>query len=124
VIDIVINLKDRGGAAKLRELQQGLSLFNVRVAVGTPLVYGYGINYGRHRSGKLARRAGPSNFLSDPFQQAQGKLKADVTATLQSNPVDLPNTLMRAGFDIQREAQQRVPKVTRALQRSVVTRKI
>jgi hypothetical protein len=124
-VKITINLQDRGGATRLAELRYGLSGFNnVRVVVGTPLVYGYGIDQGRHRGGRLARRAGPTHFLTGPFQEAQGKIKQDIAATLQANPGDLPNTLMRGGFDIQKQAQTRVPKVTRALQRSVVTRKM
>lgn len=36
--------------------------------VGTPLVYGFGIETGRHRGGRLARRAGGARMLGKAVQ--------------------------------------------------------
>ncbi len=81
----LLNLEE--AKARLAELAASARTAQQMVAkVGSPLKYAYGIEFGRHRSGKLARRAGPSNALTDAFKQAQPHIRSMLPAAVKKGP--------------------------------------
>jgi len=72
---------------RLAELAAAAKTAQQMVAkVGSPLKYAYGIEFGRHRSGKLARRAGASNALTDAFKQAQPHIRSMLPNAVKKGP--------------------------------------
>lgn len=112
-----------------REAQRYLKLLadgskaagNKVVLVGTNLVYGYGIETGRHRGGGLARRAGGVFYLSGALAQVRPRIRKALTAALPGGPGAVLAAAKRLGFDVERIAKERVVVRTGTLRRSLHT---
>lgn len=91
------------------------------VRVGTALKYGHGIEFGRHRGGKLARRAGGAFYLTGAFRQVQPRIKRELAAALPKGAAAVLGAMRRLAADVERIAKQRVPVRTGNLRRSIHT---
>jgi hypothetical protein len=91
------------------------------VSVGSPLAYAYGIETGRHRGGRLARRAGGVFYLQRAAESVQQALKRDIARALPGGPDDTLEALKKVGADVERKAKALVVRVTGTLQRSIQT---
>lgn len=109
-------------AAYLRQVREGAaSAGREQVLVGTPLIYGFGIETGRHRGGRLARRAGGAFYLRNAFRAVQPRIRQELAAALPNGAEAVLRVMTRLGYDVQREAQERVPVRTGTLRRSIHT---
>jgi hypothetical protein len=91
------------------------------VVVGSPLVYAFGIETGRHRGGRLARRAGGAFYLREAYQTVQPRIASTVADVIDQGGDATLRALLGLGYDMQREAQNRVPVRTGTLRRSIHT---
>ena len=115
----VVGLKE--AQQYLHRLEQAAGSADATVTVGSSLNYAYGIETGRHRSGRVARRAGGVFYLSRALATVERDLPKRLTKGLQAGePTE--KTLLRAGHDLEARAKQLVIRVTGALQRSIHTR--
>jgi hypothetical protein len=106
--------------AYLQSLKSGTAAAGDEVVfVGTDLKYGFGIETGRHRGGRLARRAGGAFYLRDALNSVKATLEADLTTALPHGPEAILRAMTKVGYDVQREAQHLVPVVTGSLRRSI-----
>lgn len=92
------------------------------VSVGSPLPYAYGIEYGRKRSGALARKAGPAYYLQGGLEAVQDEAKGVITAALPQGPGAVDVAAQRLGEIAQQRAQAIVPVRSGALRNSIVSR--
>lgn len=116
----VVGLKE--AQTYLRRLQESAeSADKAQVVVGSSLNYSYGIETGRHRSGRVARRAGGVFYLSRALSTVEKDLPKRLTKGLEAGEPTL-TTLTRAGHDVEARAKQLVIRVTGTLQRSIHTR--
>lgn len=70
---------------RLNTIRDGVrKLGGTRILVGSNLKYAFGIEYGRHRGGRLARRAGGARMLSKGFDSIQGTLPRDIGQALET----------------------------------------
>lgn len=84
---------------------------NWKVFVGVKLPYAYGIEFGRHRqSGKLARRAGGSRYLSRAIETVLAEADRDMSEGL--NKVTAPGVwlMRRLGLWARRLAKKNAPR--------------
>lgn len=91
------------------------------VMVGTPLVYGWGIEFGRKRGGGLARRAGGAFYLTGALAQVKPRIRKALTAALPFGASAVLDAAKKLGFDVERLAKERVPVRTGTLRRSLHT---
>jgi hypothetical protein len=115
----VVGLKE--AQRSLQRLEDAGRSADATVTVGSALNYAYGIETGRHRSGRVARRRGGVFYLSRALLTVERELPQRVTKGLQAGEPML-TTLTRAGHDIEAHAKQLVIRVTGTLQRSLHTR--
>src|SRR5262245_35123277 len=92
------------------------------IYVGSPLVYAYGIHEGRHRSGRLARRAGGAFYLTRALAAVRGELPAAVVRQLRASQGDPRRLLLGMAYRVQAAALPLVPVRTGTLRRSVQVR--
>jgi hypothetical protein len=60
--------------AELRQVEAGGQEFGgYSAAIGSNLAYGFGIHFGRHRGGKLARKAGGLFFLTRALEEVRAR---------------------------------------------------
>ena len=70
---------------RLRTIAEGAKrLGKTRILVGSNLKYAFGIEYGRHRGGRLARRAGGAGMLQKGLDSVRGSLPQDIGQALES----------------------------------------
>lgn len=114
---------------RLTNLAVTLKGFNRTVAVGSRLPYAYGQETGRHRvSGKRARRAGPTYYLTFATQavldQVDDDLIAGLEKTMRANtrrPFTGLSLVRRIGRWVAREARKLAPRQSGRLRRSIHT---
>lgn len=87
------------------------------VRIGTPRPYAYGIETGRHRSGRLARRAGGARMLSRAALLVQRILPAALAAAWLSGPRAMDQAWSQVARRGQTEAQRLTPVGRRPNQR-------
>lgn len=106
----------------MRDLSQASKNANrALVRVGSPLQYAYGIETGRRRSGRLARRAGGVFYLTRAYNDELPHMRSRIVAGLERGPSGVLDELKRIGFDVERRAKDYVVRVTGTLQRSIQT---
>ncbi len=87
--------------AWLARLQGGCKAADGPVArVGTHLKYAFGIEFGRHRGGKLARRAGGSFALTGSFLRVQPRIKPTLAEALPKGPGATLQALKALGLQV------------------------
>jgi hypothetical protein len=91
----------------------------IPVSVGSNLEYAYGIETGRHRGGRLARRAGGVFYLTRAYQFVRSSLAKRIAGALEEGPDAVEKELMAIGHDIERAAKGYVVRITGTLQRSI-----
>lgn len=112
--------------SRLTNLAVTLSGYGRTVYVGSSLPYAYGQETGRHRvSGKVARRAGPSYFLTFAAQDVLDQATPDVLRGLEQTASGKPRSglgqVRRLARWVGRLARQSVPYRTGRLRRSIRT---
>lgn len=108
--------------AYLQSLREGLGRAgDETIMVGSNLVYAFGIETGRHRGGRLARRAGGAFYLRDAFNSIKGRLEPEIAAALPRGQDAVLRAMLKLGYDVEREAKNLVPVRTGALRRSIHT---
>lgn len=82
--------------AELQRVQSGAQSFGGYTAqVGSSLPYAFGIHYGRHPGGRLARRAGGLFYLTRALEQVRNR--GDVRAMVAEGVVAGPLAARKAG---------------------------
>lgn len=115
----------RESQAYLQKLADGAkAVGGMVVVVGSPLKYAFGIETGRHRSGRLARRAGGARMLTRGLQSVHSRIKPTVVAALPHGRAAARAAVLRLGYDVQRFAQAHTPVVGGGLRRSLHTRQV
>lgn len=97
------------------------SMSQYEAVVFSRRAYAYGIERGKHRvSKRLARRAGPANYLERSVAVVRNNGKADISEGLKRVPVG-PGVwiLRRLGRWVRRLGRQNVPVRSGKLQRSI-----
>lgn len=108
------------GAQALRQLRDACGRFNgPLLRVGSALPYAYGIETGRTRGGRLARRAGPANFLRGAIGRVEPRLRAVVSDALLDGGDAAERAIAQAGEALVEEAQRLVPVRSGRLRRSI-----
>ena len=92
------------------------------VDVGSPLRYAYGIEYGRHRGGSLARRAGGAFYLTRALTAVRAEFPRTMVAALSRSAGDPRRLLLGLGYRVQAAALPLVPVRTGTLRRSIHVR--
>ncbi len=98
------------------------SFGNVKLTIGSPLPYAYGIETGYHRGGRLARRAGGAFYLQKGMQAMQTIFQQRAASSLLGIPAgqsfnELLSTMQTTGL---RVAQSSAPVRTGKLRGSIV----
>lgn len=95
-------------------------LGRTRILVGSNLKYAFGIEYGRHRGGRLARRAGGAGFLRKGLDSIRGTLPADISQAIESGG-SVYDAVFRNALRVEDVAKANTPVVTGTLRRSLHT---
>lgn len=125
-VDLQLNGIDEA-RARLSNLAVTAKGFGREVSVGSKLPYAYGQETGRHRvSGKLARRSGPTYYLTFAAQEVLDQATPDLLAGWQKvadgkRPITGLGMVRRIGRWIARLARRGAPKQSGALRRSIKT---
>jgi hypothetical protein len=108
-----IDVRLRGlqeGVQALHQLRDGAGRFNgPLLRVGSDLVYAWGIETGRTKGGRLARRAGPAHYLRGGLEREAPRLKATLAAALDDGVRAVDQAVDKAGKGVVEEAQRLVP---------------
>lgn len=92
----------------------------IRILVGSNLKYAYGIEYGQHRGGRLARRAGGAMMLHRGFDSVQETLKADIADAIEKNG-SVYDAMFKNALRAEAVAKANTPVKTGSLRRSFHT---
>lgn len=87
--------------------------------IGSPLPYAYGIEYGRTRSGRLARRAGPAYMLTSALEESTDRLEPALIAALPKGASGTRAALIAQANDIRDTAKSRTPVKSGRLRDSI-----
>jgi hypothetical protein len=109
-------------AALTRLARAAAAMAGTPVYVGSSLVYAYGIEHGRHRGGRLARRAGGAFYLTRGLAAVRGQLPTEVARVLRVAGPDPRRLLLGLGYRVQAAAMPLVPVRTGTLRRSIHVR--
>jgi hypothetical protein len=105
----------------LVEQESRARAFNhIRVLVGSNLVYAFGIEFGKTRSGRLARRAGGAFMLTNALKLIRPEI-ADIFARAGTAAFDFGMALYKLGLRVQTLAMGETPVKTGSLRRSMHT---
>lgn len=106
----------------LRRLQGGVrAAGGVLVRVGSDLPYAWGITFGRHRGGRLARRAGGTMALPGALASVQPAIGPAVAAALPDGRDEVLRVLLGFGEKVKRLAKEREAVRSGSLRRSYHT---
>ena len=87
------------------------ALGNYRAIVRSKLPYAWGMEFGRHReSGKLARKAGGSLYISRAIEEVMTNADADISEGLTKVTAPGPWILRRLGLWARRLARKNAPR--------------
>lgn len=108
--------------AALRQLHAGIdALDGLTVRVGTAVVYAWGIEFGRRRDGRLARRAGGAFMLTRALQQVKPEITPVLAKALPAGAAATERALLGIGFRAEALAKAATPVQTGNLRRSLHT---
>lgn len=74
------------------------------VLVGSNLPYAYGIHEGRHRGGRLARRAGGVPYLTLGLDRVRDEIAPTIARAIPQGPSAVLGAFARVGNDVARGA--------------------
>ena len=124
MIDIKLDGLDKA-TARLNALKESFRSFGGKtVLVGSNLVYAYGIEFGKTRSGRMARRAGGAFMLRNALNAIRPEVDDVFRGALSGNVPDLGMALYKLGLRLQSLAQGQTPVKTGSLRRSMHTVKV
>lgn len=104
----------------LSELRLSAQLLGtMRLQVGSDLPYAFGIESGRHRGGRLARRAGPAHYLKGGWEAVRPTVGSRLARVLPEGPAALKKEMQAIGNDTRDIARAIVPVRSGDLQRSI-----
>ena len=110
---------------RLAQLREAFRSFGGKtVLVGSNLVYAYGIEFGKTRSGRLARRVGGAFMLRNALNEIRPQVDDVLRSALSGNVPDLGSALYKLGLRLQTIAQGQTPVRTGSLRRSMHTVKV
>jgi len=120
----VITIKVSGATVAQRRLQTmrdgAERLGNTRILVGSNLKYAFGIEFGRHRGGRLARSAGGAFFLKKGLDSIKDSLPRDIGNAL-ANGSSVYDAMLKNALQLQNVAMANTPVNTGSLRRSLHT---
>jgi len=119
-VTVTVSGADRARARLERDARRAADWRRYRILIGTPLVYGFGIETGRHRGGRLARAAGGAMML----QQGLAAARASAGAVLRAAGAEAPDrrTLLLLAYRVLDLAKRLTPVRTGTLRRSLLVR--
>lgn len=114
---------DRAALQLIEAIHQGARVAGqFRARIGSNLVYAYGIEFGRHRGGKLARRAGGLLYLTRAVQEVRRTLPAALARALLGGTAEVRQTLRAQAYRVEARAKTYETAVrTGTLRRSIHT---
>lgn len=89
------------------------------IDVGSPLPYAYGIEFGRTRGGRLARRAGGAFYMRSAAEEVSHTAPNTIINAIEQGGTAAQDIERVLGTRIELAAQRYVPVRTGALQRSI-----
>lgn len=87
--------------------------------IGSPLEYAYGIEYGRDRSGRLRRRAGPAYMLTSALDEESDDLADRMATALPGGDRAMRAAMIDHAGKIRDKAKSRTPVRTGRLRDSI-----
>lgn len=107
--------------ARLKILREGAArLGRTRILVGSSLKYAYGIETGRHRGGRLARKAGGAYMLKKGLAAIHGTLPRDIASAVETGG-SVYDAVFKNALRAQNVAMANTPVRTGSLRRSFHT---
>ena len=91
------------------------------VRVGTAVVYAWGIEFGRARSGRNARAAGGARMLTDAFAAVRNDIAPTIAEALPKGEDATVKAMMGLGYQVEALAKAATPVRTGNLRRSLHT---
>ena len=97
---------------QLKRIARGAAaMARTTATVGSSMPYAYGAEFGRHRvTRKLARRSGPSYYLTNAAATVLNGADRDLSAGLKKVTAPGPWVLKRLGLWIKRQARKNAPR--------------
>lgn len=106
--------------ARLQGNAQAANHFRVRV--GSNLQYAWGIEFGRTRGGRMARRKGGVLYLTKALADVKPTIKQELRASLIGGPGATLAALRKLGYSVEGKAKvYETAVVTGSLRRSIHT---
>lgn len=109
--------------AWLRELQasvQAAGDTSVEIGVDeSQAPYGWGMEFGEYRNGRLARRAGGAFYLTGAFQAVAPMVADAIAEALPRGPEAVRQAILAKGQQVLGLAQEKVPVLTGNLRQSL-----
>lgn len=108
--------------ALLSRLEAGITVAtSSSVTVGTAVVYSWGVEFGRRRSGRLARAAGGAFMLTRGLQSIAPKIAPTLADALPDGDKAVNKALLGLGLAVEAFAKSATPTRTGNLRRSLHT---
>lgn len=108
------------GVQALKQVRDAAGRFRTpMLRVGSDLVYAWGIETGRTRGGKVARKAGPANYLRGAQQRVEPTLRAKYAQAVEEGPAAVDRVNDEAGRALVAAARSIVPAVSGRLKGSI-----
>lgn len=106
----------------LRQLQAGAAYAaTIQSRIGAAAPYAWGIEFGRRRSGRLARRAGGALFLTNAWRAVWPTVTPTLAVALPGGEAAVARAVARLEREVVAGAAARVPVVSGNLRRSLYT---
>lgn len=121
MITIKVENLDAANDYLKRMIQSAQKIEKTTYLVGSKLPYAYGISTGRHRRGRLARRAGGVNYLQAGLDSAKFRIARAIVIALPKGPEEGARAMKGVALQVQRGAREAVPVRTGKLRRSLHT---
>ncbi len=107
--------------AYLERLRAGaVRIDGVSIRIGSNKPWMWGLEFGRHRNGQLARRKGGTRALTGGLQSVQAEIPGEVVAGLEEGgPEGAYRRLMGLAMRVRNYAREHTPVITGESRRSV-----
>lgn len=118
---ITVELDSEAAEAALRDMEAACRAVGaMTLDAGSDLPYAFGIETGRHRGGRLARRAGGAHMIERGIERAGPTLETWVADGIPYGPQGVNNAVRRWGRLVAQPAIRALtPVVTGALRASI-----
>ena len=117
---IHVELDSEAAEAALRDMEAGCRAVGaLTLDAGSDLPYAFGIETGRHRGGRLARRAGGAHMIQQGVEQMGPTLESWVAEGIAYGPQGVNNAVRRIRYPMRAAIQALTPVVTGALRASI-----